>query len=147
MRKLIFLFLLMGCITSCGYKDDELHGFDEQIKKYNKKNNLGLKPTGSGLYLKVDSLGSGRLIQIQDSIWVRYSLRLLDGTIIENNPKPIGLKLNATIKGWQEALFALPIGSTISCIIPPQLAYGQQGNGKVGKDKILSFQLKVIDAK
>ena len=70
-------------MSSCGYSKTERSAFETQIKAYNKKYNLGLKPTGSGLYLKIDSLGAGRNIQIQDSVWVSYSLKLLSGKIIE----------------------------------------------------------------
>jgi len=141
------LFALIVILTSCDYNSAELKHFDQRIKNYNTKHQLGLKPTGSGLYLKIDSLGTGRPIQIQDSIWVSYTLKLLSGKIIEVQDKPIGMQLNFLIKGWQEALFNLPVGSSLRCIIPPQLAYGQGGNEKIGQDKILYFKMKVTDAK
>ena len=129
-------------MSSCGYSKTERSAFETQIKAYNKKYNLDLKPTGSGLYLKIDSLGAGRNIQIQDSVWVSYSLKLLSGKIIEVQDQPIGLPLTGLIKGWQEALFGLPVGSHLKCMIPPQLGYGQSG-----KDKILYFKMKVVAAK
>lgn len=121
--------------------------FETQIQAYNKKYKLDLKPTGSGLYLKIDSLGTGRPIQVQDSVWVSYTLKLLSGKIIEVQDQAIGLPLNGLIKAWQEALFGLPVGSQLHCIVPPQLGYGQAGTDKIGKDKILYFKMKVIDAK
>ena len=134
-------------MSACGYSKTERSAFETQIKAYNKKYNLDLKPTGSGLYLKIDSLGAGRNIQIQDSVWVCYSLKLLSGKIIEVQDQPIGLPLTGLIKGWQEALFGLPVGSHLKCMIPPQLGYGQSGTDKIGKDKILYFKMKVVAAK
>lgn len=141
------LLTLIILLTSCDYNAAERKEFDSKIQKYNAKYKLGLKPTGSGLFIKVDSLGTGRPIQIQDSIWVRYTLKSLSGKIIEVQDKPIGMQLNFLIKGWQEALFNLPVGSSLRCIIPPQLAYGKAGSGQIGKDKILYFKMKVTDAK
>lgn len=146
--KTFFLILSVICLmSSCGYSKTERSAFETQIKAYNKKYNLGLKPTGSGLYLKIDSLGAGRNIQIQDSVWVSYSLKLLSGKIIEVQDQPIGLPLAGLIKGWQEALFGLPVGSHLKCMIPPQLGYGQSGTDQIGKDKILYFKMKVVAAK
>jgi FKBP-type peptidyl-prolyl cis-trans isomerase len=71
----------------------------------------------------------------------------LSGKIIEVQDQPIGLPLGGLIKGWQEALFGMPVGSQLKCIIPPQLGYGQSGTDKIGKDKILYFKMKVVDAK
>ena len=146
--KCFFLFIGIICfLSSCGYSKTERSAFETQIKAYNRKYNLGLKPTGSGLYLKIDSLGTGRNIQIQDSVWVSYSLKLLSGKIIEVQYQPIGLPLAGLIKGWQEALFGLPVGSQLKCMIPPQLGYGQSGTDKIGKDKILYFKMKAVAAK
>jgi len=139
--------LIIFILTSCDYNAAEIKRFDTKMKNYNDKFQLGLKPTGSGLYLKIDSLGTGRPIQLHDSIWVSYSLKLLSGKVIEIQKKPIGLPLTGLIKGWQEALYNMPIGSQLHCLVPPQLGYGQSGTDKIGKDKILYFKMKVIDAK
>lgn len=147
MRSLFAIVCLVGILTGCGYSKSELSQFETQIQAYNKKYNLDLEPTGSGLYLKIDSLGTGRAIQVQDSVWVSYTLKLLSGKIIEVQDHAIGLPLNGLIKGWQEALFGLPVGSQLHCIVPPQLGYGQGGTDKIGKDKILYFKMKVNDAK
>lgn len=142
-QALAFLVLL----SACGYSKSELSKFETQIQAYNQRFNLNLKPTGSGLYLKIDSLGTGRAVQLQDSIWVTYTLKLTTGKIIEMQKNPVGMPLNSLIKGWQEALYGLPVGSTLRCLVPPQLAYGQSGTDKIGKDKILYFKMAVIDAK
>jgi FKBP-type peptidyl-prolyl cis-trans isomerase len=144
-------FLIFCCVASllfaCGYSKDQTNNFNQQIKQYIAKKNLNLEPTGSGLYLKIDSLGNGKKIQIQDSIWVTYELYLLSGERIEKQDQPVGLPLNGLIKAWQEALYQLPAGSKLRCIAPPQLAYGQAGTDKISKDKILYFDLTIVDAK
>jgi len=112
-----FFFLSLSCVVfSCGYSHEETKAFDMQIKQYVAKKRLDLKPTGSGLYLKIDSLGKGKKINIQDSIWVTYQLFLLSGECIEKQDKPIGLPLVELIKAWQEALYQLPVGSKLRCV-------------------------------
>lgn len=147
MRSFVAIFCLIGIVSACNYSKAELSQFEVQIEGYNKKHSLGLKPTGSGLYLQIDTLGTGRKIQLQDSIWVSYTLKYLSGKVIEAQYQPIGLPLNGLIKGWQEALYNLPVGSSLRFVVPPQLGYGQAGTDKIGKDKILYFKLKVLDAK
>lgn len=147
MRPLLIIIGLLGLLSACGYGKAETNNFDAQIQKYIAKYRLELKPTGSGLYLKIDSLGTGRAVQLQDSVWVSYTLKLLSGKIIEVQDQGVGLPLIGLIKGWQEALYGLPVGSQLQCIVPPQLAYGQSGTDRIGKDKILYFKMKVIDAK
>jgi FKBP-type peptidyl-prolyl cis-trans isomerase len=144
----IFLITSLSCLlVACGYSDQETQTFDQQIKQYLHKKKLNLKPTGSGLYLSIDSLGTGRKVQFQDSIWVQYQLFLLSGERIEKQDKAVGLPLAGLIKAWQEALFQLPVGSKLRCIAPPQLAYGQAGTDKISKDKILYFEMTIVDAK
>jgi FKBP-type peptidyl-prolyl cis-trans isomerase len=144
----IFLITSLSCLlVACGYSDQETQTFDQQIKQYIHKQKLNLKPTGSGLYLSIDSLGTGRKVQFQDSIWVQYQLFLLSGERIEKQDKAVGLPLAGLIKAWQEALFQLPVGSKLRCIAPPQLAYGQAGTDKISKDKILYFEMTIVDAK
>ncbi len=147
MRRLTLITALLSLLSACGYSHSETNSFDVKIKKYIAKYQLDLKPTGSGLYLKIDTLGTGRAIQIQDSVWVSYTLKLLSGKVVEVQDQAVGLPLNGVIKGWQEALYGLPVGSQLQCITPPQLAYGQSGTDRIGKDKILYFKMKVIDAK
>jgi len=88
-------------LSSCSYNETELQKFDQQIQKYIAKYDLDLKPTGSGLYLKIDSLGTGRPIQLNDSIWVSYTLKLLSGKIIEVQDQGVGLPVNGLIKACQ----------------------------------------------
>lgn len=147
MKHFVLTLSLGFILFACGYSDEQTDIFDQQIKQYIAKKNLDLKPTGSGLYLKIDSLGKGKKIQIQDSIWVTYELFLLSGERIEKQAQPVGLPLNGLIKAWQEALFQLPAGSKLRCIAPPQLAYGQAGTDKISEDKILYFDLTIVDAK
>jgi len=147
MIRFLFFCCVACLLFACGYSKDQTNNFDQQIKQYIAKKHLNLKPTGSGLYLKIDSLGNGKKIQIQDSIWVTYELYLLSGERIEKQDQPIGLPLNGLIKAWQEALYQLPAGSKLRCIAPPQLAYGQAGTEKISKDKILYFDLTFVDAK
>ena len=147
MNSFFKISVLVLLFTACNYSNEELAQFDAKIKAYNAKYKLGLRPTGSGVYLKIDSLGTGRPIQTQDSIWVSYTLKLITGKIIEVQDQPIGLPVSGLIKGWQEVLYQLPVGSQLRCLIPPQLGYGKSGQDKIGKDKMLYFKMAVIDAK
>ena len=89
MIRFLSFLCLSSILFSCGYSNEQTKEFDTQIKQYIAQKHLDLKPTGSGLYLKIDSLGTGKKIQIQDSIWVTYQLFLLTGERIEKQDQPI----------------------------------------------------------
>lgn len=147
MIRYVLFFFCLAILSACNYSSTDKKNFDIQIKRFIKANMLPHRPTGSGLYLHIDSLGKGREIQFQDSVWVCYKLTYLNGTTIDNQTKAVGLPLNSLIKAWQEALYRIPVGSKLSCISPPQLAYGQAGTDKISKDKILYFEMTIVDAK
>ncbi|MEN9742888.1 MAG: FKBP-type peptidyl-prolyl cis-trans isomerase [Bacteroidota bacterium] len=147
MIRSIFFFVCLAILGACNYSASDKKNFDVQIKRYITARKLPHQATGSGLYLHIDSLGKGRKIQFQDSVWVSYKLTLLNGTTIDKQTQAVGLPLNSLIKAWQEALYHLPVGSKLSCISPPQLAYGQAGTDKISKDKILYFEMTIVDAK
>ena len=50
------------------------------------------------------------------------------------------------ISGWQEALQLMPVGSKYKLYIPPDLAYGPQGQGQqIGPNAVLIFDVELLD--
>lgn len=108
----------------------------------------GVKETKSGLLYKVLREGNGARLSLSDSVKVSYEGRLIDGTVFDSSyarGKPVVIPVSKVIKGWQEALLLMPVGSKYRLFIPPNLAYGQRGAGeKIGSNEALVFDLELL---
>ena len=50
------------------------------------------------------------------------------------------------IKGWQEVLQLMPVGSKYKAFIPSDLAYGDRGSGAgIGPGSALIFEIELIE--
>ena len=51
------------------------------------------------------------------------------------------------IKGWQEALPLMTVGSRWQIFVPPNLAYGVKGQGVIGPNQTLIFEIELLEIK
>ncbi|WP_423278712.1 FKBP-type peptidyl-prolyl cis-trans isomerase, partial [Escherichia coli] len=51
---------------------------------------------------------------------------------------------NGVITGFADALIGQQVGSQIIAVIPPDLAYGEQGNGSVPPNATLVFVVDIL---
>lgn len=111
----------------------------------------GWSTTASGLQYKVVKQGDGPKPTLADVVEVNYRGTLLDGTEFDSSyrrGRPAVFPLRQVIKGWQEALQLMPVGSTWELVLPPELAYGDQGKGReIGPDAVLKFQVELLAIK
>jgi FKBP-type peptidyl-prolyl cis-trans isomerase len=111
----------------------------------------GWKTTGSGLQYKVVKDGDGAKPALTDVVEVNYRGTLLDGTEFDSSykrGKPAVFPVRQVIKGWQEALQMMPVGSTWDLVIPADLAYGDQGKGReIAPDAVLKFEVELLAIK
>jgi len=109
----------------------------------------GVKTTESGLQYKVLSAGKGAKPTISDVVKVNYEGKLLDGTVFDSSYKrgqPVSFPLGSVIKGWQEGLQLMPVGSKYRLFIPAKLAYGETGAGNViGPNAVLTFDVELLE--
>jgi len=111
----------------------------------------GWTTTGSGLQYKVVKAGEGPKPALTDMVEVNYRGALLNGTEFDSSykrGKPAVFPVRQVIKGWQEALQLMPVGSTWELVIPSELAYGAQGKGReIGPDAVLKFTVELLAIK
>lgn len=124
----------------------------ERSKAFLAKNKekSGVEVTDSGLQYKVLEKGSGKKPSLTDTVKVNYKGSLIDGTVFDSSyerGKPTEFQLDAgIIKGWKEALQMMPVGSKWRLFLPPQLAYGQRGQGNIiGPNLALIFDVELLD--
>ena len=117
------------------------------------KKNKDIKVLDSGLQYKVIKQGSGKKPTLEDSVTVHYKGTLLNGKEFDSSydrgdGKPVTIALNHVIKGWQEAVTMMPVGSKWEIYVPPELAYGEHANGPdITPNSTLIFDIELISIK
>lgn len=115
----------------------------------NKKKD-GVVTLKSGLQYKILKAGKGQKPKETDTVEVNYKGTLISGKVFDSSQsgQPASFKVNQVIPGWQEGLKLMPVGSKWQIIIPPGLAYGQQGAGKdIGPNTTLIFEVELVGIK
>jgi FKBP-type peptidyl-prolyl cis-trans isomerase FklB len=118
---------------------------DEYLAANAKKE--GVKTLPSGLQYKVITEGKGKKPKATDSVTVNYRGTLIDGTEFDSSIKrgqPATFPVNGVIPGWTEALQLMKEGSKWELVIPPSLAYKEQGGGPIGPNAVLVFEVELI---
>ena len=76
---------------------------------------------------------------------VNYKGTLIDGTEFDSSKdKPATLSVRGVIKGWQEALKMMPVGSKWELYIPQELAYAERQSGKIKPFSTLIFEVELV---
>lgn len=105
----------------------------------------------SGLQYEVLVEGNGQTPTENDVVKVHYRGTLIDGTVFDSSVErnePAEFKVTDVIKGWQEALKMMPVGSKWKLYIPANLGYGENGSGeKIGPEETLIFEVELIAIK
>lgn len=103
----------------------------------------------SGLQYEVIVEGDGAYPKATDKVKTHYHGTLLDGTVFDSSVErnePISFPVNGVIKGWQEALQLMKVGSKYKLYIPYDLAYGERGAGALIKPyATLVFEVELLD--
>ena len=115
------------------------------------KNVEGVITTESGLQYIVLKEGKGECPSLDHTVKVHYEGKLLDGTIFDSSiqrGEPIEFGVGQVIKGWTEALQLMNVGSKYKLFIPAELAYGDQGAGKlITPGAMLTFEVELLGFK
>ncbi len=110
----------------------------------------GVVTTDSGLQYKVLSKGEGESPKISDTVEVHYTGTLINGDVFDSSVQrgqSVSFPVNGVIPGWIEALQLMKPGSKWQLFIPPELAYGPAGNGRIGPNETLLFEVELIAIK
>ena len=129
-------------------EEAERNKIKEQIKeKWSEANT-----TESGMYFVVTQEGEGDKPKSGDSISAHYSGRLFandkkfDSSYDRDEPIQFEVGVGRVIPGWDEALIDMKRGEKRTLIIPPNLAYGEQGaGGVIPPNAWLIFDVELVD--
>lgn len=109
--------------------------------------------TPSGVKIEIVKEGQGPVPRPGQTVIVHYTGTLSDGTKFDSSrdrgqPFSFPLGRGQVIKGWDEALAAMKIGTRAIISIPPELGYGARGaGGVIPPNAPLIFDVELLDAK
>jgi FKBP-type peptidyl-prolyl cis-trans isomerase len=110
-----------------------------------------VKTTASGLQYEVLQEGDGKTKPKSDIVQVKYTGKLLDGTVFDSTDKnggaPMDINLGGVIKGWTEGIQLMSKGSKYRFYIPSELAYGDNGAGPIPAGATITFDVELVDIK
>ena len=110
------------------------------------KDDKSVKSNSSGLRYKIISRGKGRKPTAQDELYVKYKGYFVDGTIFDHKiDSPAIFRLRTLIPGMAEGLMMLGVGGKATLYIPARIAYGEDGTTKIPPQKMLIFEVELID--
>jgi FKBP-type peptidyl-prolyl cis-trans isomerase len=121
----------------------------EKYLNENKKK-TGVITTASGLQYIILKKGNGAIPKENDECEFFTKGALLNGNEFDNTfktKKPITGKTGAFIRGLQEGLQLMPVGSTYKFYIPPALGFGEEQAGSIPPGSVLIYEVELIGIK
>ena len=122
----------------------------EQLKEITK----GCEKSKEGIYYKITEPGTGDKVGKGKNVTVGYCGYLVDGTLFDaskefhpqgHDPLSFTTAGGQMIPGFDYMVQDMKLGETRTIIIPPALAYGDQGiNGIIPGGAYICFDLKVL---
>ena len=109
--------------------------------------------TPSGLTIITEKEGSGPRPQSGQTVSVHYAGYLTSGKKFDSSfdrgePIQFPIGTGRVIKGWDEGIMLLNVGTRAKLIIPPELAYGARGaGGVIPPNATLIFDVELLEVK
>ena len=93
---------------------------------------------------------AGRRLNVHYTLWA-YSPSGTDGkgqqiqTSVGGAPYSFVLGTGAVISGWDRGVPGMRVGGLRRLVLPPELAYGSQGNGQIPGNATLVFDIELME--
>jgi FKBP-type peptidyl-prolyl cis-trans isomerase len=130
-------------------KKSEQNKIDSKRFLDENKNKPGIVTLPDGLQYKILKEGSGPKPKLTDQVKVSYRGTIIDGTVFDSSydrKEVPAFRVDGVIQGWSEALQLMPVGSKWMLYIPSELAYKDNGRGKVIEPNMaLIFEVELVD--
>lgn len=161
MKVHLYMFMVLAvsaasCLkkdTGCSYQIQRsvAPASEEQaIQAYLSSNNITATRHSSNLYYEVVSAGSGNAPDLCNTVLVKYSGKLTNGTEFDSQANAVFV-LGSLIDGWKIGVPLIKKGGQIRLYIPPSLGYGSNdiknnsGVVIIPGNSILIFDITLTD--
>jgi FKBP-type peptidyl-prolyl cis-trans isomerase FkpA len=108
------------------------------------------EPTGpTQLVVEDVTVGTGATAAAGDLVTLHYVGTFLDGRVFDssvsrNSPFTFRLGTGAVIAGFDQGVTGMRVGGKRRLTIPPNLAYGAQGQGSIPPNATLRFEIDLL---
>ncbi len=159
MRKLSVLVVLaavlclpnLGCLksttpTACTNRPVDQD--EATILAYLAANSVtGYIKHSSGLYYKIDTIGSGVTANASSKVYVKYTGKFTNNTVFdsETDASKTGFVLGTLIQAWQIGIPLIHKGGIIHLYVPSALGYGCNATGPIPANTVLVFDVELVD--
>ncbi|PWU18463.1 MAG: peptidylprolyl isomerase [Verrucomicrobia bacterium] len=105
----------------------------------------GVTVLPDGLQYRVLQTGTSEAPSTNDLIFIKYRGTFVDGREFDRQNHYL-TRTTGGIKGWQEALQKMKVGSKWQIFVPPDLAFGHEGEAvlKVAPDSAVIYELELL---
>jgi FKBP-type peptidyl-prolyl cis-trans isomerase FklB len=112
----------------------------------------GVVQLPSGIQYAVIKAGTGTVSPaVTSRVVVNYRGMLIDGTEFDStwaHGAPVSFVVNGVLPGWQDVIPRMHVGDRWKVVIPPRLAYGEDGQlPRIGPNEALVFEIELLDIK
>ena len=109
----------------------------------------GRSKTPTGIYYSTLQVGRGENPEAGDQVSMHYTGMFVDGTTFDSSRTQgqtfdFVLGRDGVIPGWIEMVIGMKSGEIRRAVIPPEMAYGEQGFGTIGPDTWLIFDMELV---
>ena len=127
-----------------------------ELEKLSKEFNAQIdkaEQTDSGLKYLITKSGTGAKPTSGQTVSVHYAGYLMNGEKFDssfdrNQPIEFPVGAGRVIKGWDEGIMLLNVGTKARLIIPPELGYGSRGaGGVIPPNATLVFDVELVEIK
>jgi len=143
LRTLALLLLLMPCAARA--EEGEEKDPETQLPAD------GAEPvtTESGLVYSVLEAGpeGGDRPAEGDKVKVHYTCHLMDGTVVDSSrgKAPVSVVLGRVLPAWNEGIALMRPGARYKLTVPPKLAFGAEGRGRIPAGATVVFDIELIE--
>jgi FKBP-type peptidyl-prolyl cis-trans isomerase len=103
---------------------------------------------GVGYTILTPAPAGAAVCKFGDTVDMEYTGWLTTGKQFDSSvgKAPFRFKIGAgrVIQGWDLGVPGMAVGEVRKLVLPPDLAYGSQGNGAIPPDATLIFQVKLV---
>lgn len=153
--KQLILPCLFGILLSTSCKKDSTCDIAEpsavassteiaDMKTYLTNQGITAIEHSSGLFYQISDEGSNSKPNLCSDVSVKYTGKLLNGTVFEQNNSTTTLPLANLITGWQIGLRKIGKGGKINLYIPASLGYGSTARPNIPANSALIFNIDLI---
>lgn len=148
MKTRLGLFILAAFISfaSCGKKKarEQAEKDDAIIQQYISDTGLNATKTTTGLYVVIDTPGTGLQPTTTSTVKVAYRGYLTNGNEFDESVNGVTFGLQGVIRGWTEGIPYFKEGGSGKLLIPSALGYGSQAQSGIPANSVLIFDIELI---